>query len=70
MNKGDAASNWVYAEGTLVSAVGAEGVQIQWTQMQDAKVAAGRFKCGNAIGMSVRRVDVVACANFRNRKVV
>ena len=30
----------------------------------------GRFECDDAIGMSVGRVDVVACANCRNRKVV
>jgi hypothetical protein len=38
--------------------------------MQDVRVAAGRFECDNAIGMGVRRVDVVACVNCRNRKVI
>ena len=38
--------------------------------MQDVRVAAGIFECDNAIGMSVRRVDVVACVNCGNRKVI
>ena len=59
-----------YVEGTIVSAVGAKGAQMQLAQMQDTRVAE-RLGCNDdVIGMSVGRVGVVICVNRGNRNVV